>query len=125
MFDSCLLWNTAASWWGSSIILDKLRIFFLLDSTVEDSWVMFSHVPVMHGKRRMLAQNNHNSQSLPVLSCRRKSLINGKKMSIPGSEEWTPSLLRLFPDLPRAAVMNAWFGCTMVCYEDVKSELDG
>lgn len=40
---------------------------------------MFSCVPVMPGKRRMLAQNNLNSQSVSVLSCREKSLINGKK----------------------------------------------
>lgn len=57
---------------GSSVILDKLRIFFLLDSAFEDTWVMFSCVPVMHGIRRMLAQNNQKSQSVPVLFAERR-----------------------------------------------------
>lgn len=73
MFDLCLLQNTAAKWWGSSVISDfnKLRTVFLLDSAIEGSWVIFSCAPVIYVKGRMLTQNNRAGQSAPVLSRRK------------------------------------------------------
>lgn len=128
MFYPCLLQNTAAKWWGSSVVsdLEELWMFFLLDSAIEGSWIIFSCVPVMYVKGRMLTQNNRAGQSAPVLSWEGKSLINGE--NVYSWQQRTASFtagFRLSPDLPRAAVMRAWFACAVVCYEDVKSELDG
>lgn len=80
----------------------------------------------MYVKGRMLTQNNSAGQSAHVLSWEGKCLVNGEDIY---SWWWrmasSTTGLRLSQDLPKAAVMNAWFGCTVVCYEDVKSELHG
>lgn len=49
MFDSCLLQNTAAKWWGSSVISDKLRMSF---SPRFNCWGLLGHVQLSPSNAR-------------------------------------------------------------------------